>query len=169
MRVLGLRGAVSCFRNAICHASEMQLKVWLVCKHPSRLGMQLKDPVYKKLCTLTVRKFIVPSTVVVLVVSLPWCQNGKKNCDESKEERAWRLIRKQKQRQRAKMQPLPHEVHGEIDDHKKQRLAKQKEWLSREMTISSRSVRCSKPHSIPGTLSMYTLASFSHFFFTIAD
>ena len=31
---------------------EMQLKVWLVCKHLSHLGMQLKDPVYKKLCTL---------------------------------------------------------------------------------------------------------------------
>ena len=25
----------------------MQIKVWLVRKHPSRLGMQLKDPVYK--------------------------------------------------------------------------------------------------------------------------
>ena len=30
----------------------MQLKVWLVCKHPSHLGMQLKDLVYKKLCTI---------------------------------------------------------------------------------------------------------------------
>ena len=27
----------------------IQLKVWLVRKHPSRLGM---DPVYKELCTL---------------------------------------------------------------------------------------------------------------------
>ena len=39
-------------RNAICHTSGMQLKVWLVRKHLSRLGMQLKDPVYKNLCTL---------------------------------------------------------------------------------------------------------------------
>ena len=31
----------------------MQLKVWLVHKHLSCLGMQLKHPVYKKLCTLT--------------------------------------------------------------------------------------------------------------------
>ena len=36
------------FRNAISHALGMQLKVWLVRKHPSRLGMQLKVPVYKK-------------------------------------------------------------------------------------------------------------------------
>ena len=36
-----------------CHASGMQLKVWLVHKHLSHLGMQLKHPVYKKLCTLT--------------------------------------------------------------------------------------------------------------------
>ena len=43
---------MSCFKNAICHTSEMQLKVWLVCKHLSHLGMQLKHPVYKKLCTL---------------------------------------------------------------------------------------------------------------------
>ena len=41
------------FRNAICHALGMQLKVWLVRKHPPRLGMQLKVPVYKKVCTLT--------------------------------------------------------------------------------------------------------------------
>jgi len=25
---------------------RMQLKVWHVCKHPSHLGMQLKEPVY---------------------------------------------------------------------------------------------------------------------------
>ena len=51
----------------------MQLKVWLVHKHPSRLGMQLKDPVYKKLCT-----FIVPSAVAALAVSLSQRQKGKK-------------------------------------------------------------------------------------------
>ena len=54
VRVLGWRGVVSGFRNAICHTSEMQLKVWLVDKHPSRFGMQLKYLVYKKLSTLTV-------------------------------------------------------------------------------------------------------------------
>ena len=40
--------------NKVMCSSGMQLKVWLVRKHPSRLGMQLKHPVYKKLCnTLT--------------------------------------------------------------------------------------------------------------------
>ena len=43
----------------------MQLKVWLVRKHPSCLGMQLKYLVYKKLCTLT--KCIVLSTVASLL------------------------------------------------------------------------------------------------------
>ena len=32
---------------------RMQLSVWLVHKHSSYLGMHLKDPVYKNLCTLT--------------------------------------------------------------------------------------------------------------------
>ena len=36
-----------------CHGSGMQLKVWLVHKHPSYLRIQLKDPVNKNLCTLT--------------------------------------------------------------------------------------------------------------------
>ena len=44
---------LSRFRNAICPALGMQLKVWLVGKHSSHLGMQLKYPVYKKLRTLT--------------------------------------------------------------------------------------------------------------------
>ena len=42
-----------------CHAQECnlsrsgtQLKVWFVRKHPSRFGMQLKHPVYKKSYTL---------------------------------------------------------------------------------------------------------------------
>ena len=65
------------FRNAICHASEMQARVWLVRKHPSRLGMQLKVPVYKKCVHL--RKFVVPSVVAALAVSL------SKNSDESEE------------------------------------------------------------------------------------
>ena len=34
----------------------MQLKVWLVCKHPSRFGLKLKGPVYSKLC-ICLRKF----------------------------------------------------------------------------------------------------------------
>ena len=58
----------------------MQARVWLVHKHPSRIGMQLKVPVYKK-CVHS-RKFVVPSTVAALAVSL------SKNCDESEEERA---------------------------------------------------------------------------------
>ena len=39
---------LSRFRNAICHASGMQARVWLVCKHPSHLRMQLKVAVNKK-------------------------------------------------------------------------------------------------------------------------
>ena len=58
----------SCFRNVICHASGMQARVWLVRKHPSHLGMQLKVPVYKKYVHL--RKFVIPSAVAVLAVSL---------------------------------------------------------------------------------------------------
>ena len=64
------------FRNAISHALGMQLKVWLVSKHPSRLGMQLKDPVYKKCVHL--RKFVIPNAVAALAVSLSRRQNGKK-------------------------------------------------------------------------------------------
>ena len=54
----------------------------------------LKVPVYKK--CVHVRKFVVPGAVAALAVSL------SKNCDESKEERARRLTRKLKQRQRDK-------------------------------------------------------------------
>ena len=57
-------------------ALGMQLKVQLVHKHLSRLGMQLKDPVYKKCVHL--RKFIVPSAVAALAVSLLQRQNDKK-------------------------------------------------------------------------------------------
>ena len=64
-------------------------------KHLSRLGMQLKVPVYKNCVHL--RKFVVPSAVAALVVSL------SKNCDESNEEElARRLMRKRKRRQRDK-------------------------------------------------------------------
>ena len=66
------------FRNAICHASGMQARVWLVRKHPSRLGMQLKFPVYKKCLQLHVRNFVVPSAVAVLAVSLSRRQDGQK-------------------------------------------------------------------------------------------
>ena len=59
---------LSRFRNATCHASGMQARVWLVRKDPSRLGMHLKVPVYKK--CVHVRKFVVPSAVAALAVSL---------------------------------------------------------------------------------------------------
>ena len=65
-------------------ALGMQLKVWLVRKHPSRLGMQLKYPVYKKLC-IHLRKLIVLSAVAALAVSLSRRQNGKSG-DGSEEE-----------------------------------------------------------------------------------
>ena len=64
-------------------------------KHPSHLGMQLKVPVYKKCVHLHLYvKFVVPSAVATLVVSL------SKNCDESEEERARRLTQKWKPRQK---------------------------------------------------------------------
>ena len=44
-------------------------------KHPSRLGMQLKV-LFTKSC-VHLCKFIAPSTVVVLAVSLSQGQNGK--------------------------------------------------------------------------------------------
>ena len=46
--------------------------------------MQVKDPIYTKLCNVHLRKFIVLSTVVVLASAL--CCNVKmtENCDESK-------------------------------------------------------------------------------------
>ena len=120
VRVLGWQGVASTsvplqecnlshLRSAICHASGMQARVWLVHKHPSRLEMQLKVLVYKK--CVHVRKFVVPSAVAALAISL------SKNCDESKEERARRLTRKWKRRQRDKRQSLTHEVHSEMDEY----------------------------------------------------
>ena len=54
-------------------------------KHPSRLGIQLKYPVYKKLCTLIVLSAVAPLAVHDV-------KNGK-SCDGNEEERAigaWR-------------------------------------------------------------------------------
>ena len=63
---------------------EMKLKVWLVCKHPSHLEMQLKDHVYKKLCKLV---YVCHSqrcsgTCGLIITTLKW----QKNCYESREE-----------------------------------------------------------------------------------
>ena len=44
-------------------------------KHPSHLGMQLKDPVYTNLCTLHVG-LSYPGAVAARAVSLLRCQNG---------------------------------------------------------------------------------------------
>ena len=52
------------FRNAISHALGMQLKVWLVHKHPSHLGH--------------LRKFVIPSAVAALAVSLSQHQDDQK-------------------------------------------------------------------------------------------
>ena len=79
-----------------CYASGMQLKVWLVRKHPSRLGMQL-NILFTKSC-IHLCKFIVLSAVAALVVSLSRRQNGK-SCDGSEEERARSLVRKWRRRQ----------------------------------------------------------------------
>ena len=56
----------------------MQLKVWLVCKHPSHLGMQLKDPVYKKCVHLRKSYVSLPFPVAALAVSLSRRKNGTK-------------------------------------------------------------------------------------------
>ena len=50
------------------------------------------------------------------------------------------------------MQPLPREVYGKIDEYERA--------VASEAKISSHSLRFSKS---PGTLSLYALASFSHF------
>ena len=77
------------FRNAVCHASGVQARVWLVCKHPSRFRNAIKSSCLLNVCTLIhVCKFVIPSAMVALAVSL------SKNCDESEEERARRLMQK---------------------------------------------------------------------------
>ena len=62
-------------------------------------------PVY--ISCVHLRKFIVSSVVAVLTVSLSRDIKMAENCDESEEERARRLIRKQNE---DKMQPIPYEV-----------------------------------------------------------
>ena len=54
------------------------------------------------------------------------------NCNESEEERAGRLVRNRKQRQQAKMQLLPCEVHGKISEYKReeQRVAKRRKRVA---------------------------------------
>ena len=56
--------------------------VWLVYKHLSCLGMQLKYRVHKIVCAYVSLSL---SAAVKLAVSLSQCQNGK-NCDTSEEE-----------------------------------------------------------------------------------
>ena len=75
--------------------SGMQLKKWFVREHPSRLGMQLKDPVYKKI--VHTYASLSSSAVVAIAVSLLRRQNG----DGSEKERAKSLAQKWKRRQRA--------------------------------------------------------------------
>ena len=72
MRVIGWRDAVSHFRNVICHALGLQLKVWLLRKLPSPLGMQFKMPCLQKVMYTCkhVRKFIILSAVAAQAVSL---------------------------------------------------------------------------------------------------
>ena len=82
--------------------------------------MQVKDPIYTKLCNVHLCKFIVLSTVVVLVSALCCDIKMTENCDKSEKKRARKLIQKQKQRQRAKMQPPLHEVCGEINEYKRE-------------------------------------------------
>ena len=119
----------------------MQLKVWLLHKHPSH-NLVTKSCVH-------LHKFIGPSAIAALVVNVAMSKR-KNNCDESKE-RAGRLTRK----------------HSKDKDPKCSvksvaRLTNMNEQRLRSKEQSSRSVRCWKPRSLPGTLSMYTLLSSSH-------
>ena len=69
--------------NAICHTLAVQFVTLQECKqgsglvhiHPFRLGMQLKVPVYKK--SVHLRKFVVPSAVAALAVSLSRRHDGQ--------------------------------------------------------------------------------------------
>ena len=45
------------------------------------------------------------------------------NCDGSEKKRARKLVQKQKQRQKAKMQPPPHEVCGEINEYEREEIS----------------------------------------------
>jgi len=71
----------------------MQLKVWLVHKHPSHLGMQLKYLVYKSCVHL--RKFIV-----LIAVAASRCDNKMAKIVMGAR-RSRSLARKRKRRQRA--------------------------------------------------------------------
>ena len=64
--------------------------------------------------------------------------------------------------QKAKMQPLPREVCDKINEYKRAVTNKAKMAILRNDYIPSCLVRCSKPHSLPRTLSTYALPSFSH-------
>ena len=64
------------FGPNFCSTLGMQLKVWLVHKHPSCLGMQF-NVLFTKGC-VHLRKFIVSSAIVALAVSLSRHQNDRK-------------------------------------------------------------------------------------------
>ena len=111
------------FRNSICHASGMQLKLWLVRKHPSRFGMQLKYLVYKKLSTLMQvyhsQRYSGTSGLMVATTKWQkmWWEWG----------RGRSLAWKQKRRQRVQMQLQCREVHFKNDQYEREqhRLVKQ--------------------------------------------
>ena len=73
----------------------MQLKLWLVRKHPSHIGMQLKYPVYKICVHLRVYHSQCCSGASGLIVTT---SKWQKNWNRSKEERARSLARKRKRR-----------------------------------------------------------------------
>ena len=85
---------------------------------------------------------------MALEVLLSQCQRGKKQCDESEEERAGRLTQKQKQRQRAKMQSLPCEICGKINEYERAAASEAKN----ECILAF----------VEATLSMYDLPFFAH-------
>ena len=110
--------------------------------------MQLKDPVDTKLCTL---KFINLSAVVGLTSGLTVRKLWER-----------RLAWKEKWRHSYdSMKPAASSM--STRERSSGLGSKVSTWSSWETTISSCLVRCSKPRSLPGTLSLYSLPTFSHF------
>ena len=93
---------LSCFRNAIKSVTCAQTSILF--------RNAFKCHVYKKLCT--VYRFQCCSGTCGLIVST---SKWQKIMMRVSKKRAGRLAWKRKWRQRAKMQPLPHEVHGKIN------------------------------------------------------
>ena len=107
----------------------------------------LSRNVIKKSNCVHLRKFIVPSAVAVVAISLLRRQMTTS-------------MQKWKRRQKTKMSPVKSTTRSMRT--REQQLAKQKMAITRNNHILVL-VRCSKFCSLSGTLSTYALSSFSHF------